>query len=113
MHICTSLQIGVCYVQFKFRSQEKLQSKSSDQNAQNQKKKTTMSMLSPEERARIDAELLRRNKAQRDEALGAVNRWFAAVNLGKNPNDRDCMEWYAEHGGAENFATHYGMALAV
>ncbi len=41
------------------------------------------------------------------EALGSFNRWIAGVNLGHNPTDRECIWWYIEHGGSDDFAKRH------
>ena len=48
-----------------------------------------------------------RKKAQINEALSPFNRWVAGINLGHEPNVRECVWWYMEHGGAINYAEQH------
>lgn len=44
---------------------------------------------------------------QTQEALGDKNRYFTAQALQREPTDEECIRYYIEHGGAENFAQRH------
>ena len=46
-------------------------------------------------------------EAQKQIALGQVNRWYAGEKLGHPPSDREAIEHFILYGGAANFAAEH------
>ena len=57
-----------------------------------------MTPKTPEERL-----VQKRNLDQIDRALSPFNRWVAGVNLGHKPDTTECVLWYIDHGGPEDY----------
>lgn len=58
----------------------------------------------------VELEILRLNILKAREAITGFNRWVAGVNLGHDPTNTECLRWYVDHGGPQNFAQRYSPA---
>lgn len=51
--------------------------------------------------------VLGRNMAKIDEALGPFNRWVTGVNLGHEPSPEECLLWYIDHDGPQDYTARH------
>lgn len=52
-------------------------------------------------------------RIQREEMLGEVSRYFAYLNLKREPTDAEVAMHYILYGGAENFRQKYGHLVCI
>lgn len=52
-------------------------------------------------------------RIQREEMLGEVSRYFAYLNLNREPTEAEAAMHYILYGGAENFRQKYGHLVCI